>query len=88
MNTGTKGSLVGALNGTDEITGMTYDVPLRDIGALRGSTGAYPWRLDDDISTIVSITNVAPVPSEFIVQINYPLVLARTGQLIPMERST
>ncbi|PYS48768.1 MAG: hypothetical protein DMF68_12110 [Acidobacteria bacterium] len=72
MNTGQKGSLVGALNGTDETTGLTYDVPLRDIGALRGSTGSYPWRLDGDVSTIASITNVAPVGSEFVVQINYP----------------
>jgi len=72
INSGKAGSLVGALNGSDEITGMTYDVPLRDFGAIRTSTGAYPWRLDHDVSTIVSITNVAPMPSEFIVQINFP----------------
>jgi len=72
LNTGAKGSLVGALNGSDEVTGITYDVPLRDIGGLRFSTGAYPWRLDGDVSTTASITNVAPVSSEFVVQINYP----------------
>jgi len=72
MNTGAKGSLIGALYGSDETTGMTYDVPLRDFGALRGSTGSYPWRLDGDVSTIVSITNVSPLPSEFMVQVNYP----------------
>jgi len=72
LNTGTPGSLIGALNGVDQGTGMVYDVPLRDIGGLRTSTGSYPWRLDGDMSTIASLTNVAPFSSEFVVQINYP----------------
>ena len=72
MNSGDKGSLIAALNGVDESTGLTYDVPLRDIGNLRNSTGAYPWRLDRDVSTIVSITNVTSVPTDFVVQINFP----------------
>jgi hypothetical protein len=72
LNTGGPGSLIGALNSQDSSTGMTYDVPLRDIGGLRNSTGAYPWRLDHDLSTIVSITNIAPLRSEIVVQINYP----------------
>jgi len=72
LNTGTSGSLIGALNGHDSSTGMTYDVPLRDIGGLRNSTGAYPWRLDHDLSTIVSISNIAPMRSEIVAQINYP----------------
>lgn len=71
INTGPKGSLVGALNGADQVTGMTYDVPLRDSGGTRNSTGAYPWRVDGDFSTIVSITNVSPMPTGFIVQINH-----------------
>ncbi len=72
LNTGEPGSLVGALNGTDTATGMTYDVPLRDSGGVRISTGAYPWRLDHDVSTIASVTNISPMPSAIIVQINYP----------------
>ena len=72
LNSGPNGSLIGALNGVDEITGMTYDVPLRDIGAMRNSTGAYPWRLDHDVRTVVSITNIAAAPSGVYVQINYP----------------
>jgi len=71
INTGPKGSVVGALNGEDDVTGMTYDVPLRDSGGTRNSTGAYPWRVDGDFSTIVSITNVSPVPTQFIVQVNH-----------------
>jgi hypothetical protein len=71
LSSGAAGALIGALNGTDEVTGITYDVPLRDIGAIRGSTGAYPWRLDHDISTIVSVTNISPASSEFFVQINF-----------------
>jgi hypothetical protein len=72
LNNGSPGSLIGALNGQDETRGMTYDVPLRDMGGIRNSTGAYPWRLDHDLSTVVSITNVAPVQSEVVVQVNYP----------------
>jgi len=72
INSGTKGSLIGALNGVDEKNGLTYDVPLRDSGGPRNSTGAYPWRLDGDVSTIVSITNASPGASQFVVQINYP----------------
>lgn len=72
LNSGPKGSLIGALNGVDANTRLTYDVPLRDSGGPRNSTGAYPWRLDGDVSTIVSITNVSPVGSQFVVQINYP----------------
>lgn len=72
INNGEPGSLIGALYGNDTSNGLTYDVPLRDFGAIRTSTGSYPWRLDHDVSTIVSITNVAPVSSRFVVQINYP----------------
>lgn len=72
LNSGSKGSLIGALNGVDENSGMTYDVPLRDSGGPRNLSGAYPWRLDGDVSTIVSITNVTALDSQFVVQINYP----------------
>ena len=72
LNSGAKGSLIAALNGVDETTGLSYDVPLRDIGNLRNSAGAYPWRLDGDVSTIVSITNVSSVPTDFVVQVNFP----------------
>lgn len=34
LNTGSSGSLIGALNGQDRSNGMTYDVPLRDIGGF------------------------------------------------------
>lgn len=90
LSSGTAGALIGALNGTDAQSGMTYDVPLRDIGAIRNSTGAYPWRLDHDLSTIVSITNISPLASEFFVQINYeggPYVL-NPRSLKPGETAT
>ncbi len=71
LNDGKPGSLIGALSGTDDTSGITYDVPLRDIGGMRHSTGAYPWRLDHDLTTVVSITNVSNVDSHVVVQINY-----------------
>jgi hypothetical protein len=71
INDGQAGSLVGALNGIDHSNNLTYDVPLRDSGILRNSTGAYPFRLDGDFTTLVSITNVGDKPSEFVMQMNY-----------------
>jgi hypothetical protein len=71
INDGAPGSLIGALYGTDKTTGMVYDVPLRDSGPVRRSTGGYPVRLDGDYSTIISITNASEVPAEFTAQVNY-----------------
>ena len=71
LSSGKPGSLIGALNGTDGTKKMTYDVPLRDVGAMRNSTGAYPWRVDQDLSTVVSITNISTISSKTVVQINY-----------------
>jgi IPT/TIG domain len=70
LNNGAPGSLIGALNGTDNK--MTYDIPLRDIGGMRNSTGTYPWRLDQDVSTVVSLTNTGTVSSGILVLIRYP----------------
>lgn len=71
LNDGMNGSLIGALCATDTITRITYDVPLRDSGPIRNSTGSYPWRLDGDYSTLISITNVGAAPAKFTVTINY-----------------
>ena len=71
LNSGAPGSLIGALNGIDA-NRLTYDVPLRDIGAMRNSTGAYPWRVDQDVSTVVSLTNTGTVASGVIAFIRYP----------------
>lgn len=71
LNSGAAGSLVGALYGTNQTTGTVYDVPLRDSGALRNSTGGYPIRLDGDYSTIISITNVSDKEGAFTSYINH-----------------
>ena len=42
VNNGNAGSLIGALYSTNQTTGVFYDVPLRDSGVVRNSTGAYP----------------------------------------------
>gem|GEM_PF-2034680 len=64
--------LIGALVGQDRITRLTYEVPLRDPGPIRNSTGSYPWRTDGDHTTVVSITNVGDRPAQVIVTINFP----------------
>lgn len=71
LNSGASGSLIGALCNTDATTSVTYDVPLRDSGVGRSNTGSYPWRVDDDYSTIVSITNVGDQPAMFHVNVRY-----------------
>lgn len=70
-NTGVVGSLVGALHATDVITGLGYELPLRDIGPARASTGGYPWRLDGDYETVVSITNVGTTSATFHARLHY-----------------
>jgi hypothetical protein len=70
-NSGDSGSLIGALYSINTKTGVAYDVPLRDSGPPRASTGAYPVRLDGDYSTIVNVTNTTDKPGEFTMQINY-----------------
>ena len=72
VNNGTVGSLIGALYSSEQNTGiLTQDIPLRDSGRLRNSTGAYPWRLDNDYSSVVSITNVGNQTARFSVKIYF-----------------
>jgi len=63
--------LIGALCSTERATSVTYDVPLRDSGPVRNSTGSYPWRLDGDYSSTVTITNVGNSSAKFAVTIKY-----------------
>jgi hypothetical protein len=70
-NSGAPGSLIGAAYSTDHTTGLTYDVPLRDTGPSRNRTGSYPWRIDGDYSTIVSVSNAGNQPAAFQVEIRY-----------------
>jgi hypothetical protein len=72
LNSGAPGSLIGALYSSDKAKRLRYDVPLRDSGAIRNSTGSYPWRVDDDYTTIVNITNISDHTASFLVDIRYP----------------
>ncbi|MEK6337750.1 MAG: hypothetical protein AABM67_22755, partial [Acidobacteriota bacterium] len=38
----------------------------------RNGTGSYPWRIDEDYSTVVAVTNVGNQPARFQVEIRYP----------------
>lgn len=70
-NDGAPGSLIGALYSRNEKTGVAYDVPLRDSGSPRSSTGGYPVRLDGDYTTVLSISNAAEKAGDLTLQINY-----------------
>lgn len=65
------GSLIGAIYSRDNGTGLTFDTPLRDSGAARNMTGAYPWKADDKYSTLVYITNITDIKQNFVGQINF-----------------
>ncbi len=71
ISSGSVGSLIGAANFTSNITGIDYDIPLRDSGAPQSSAGAYPVRLDDDYTTNLSITNVGDRAGKFTLQVNF-----------------
>ena len=70
-NTGQPGSLIGTVEEVDLQTGMSYELPLRDSGGLRSSTGSYPWRLDDDFQTRVTITNIGNGPATFAAHLKF-----------------
>ncbi|HET6978985.1 MAG TPA: hypothetical protein VFI24_21815 [Pyrinomonadaceae bacterium] len=71
VNSGAAGSLIGAWYGTDTNKLLTYDVPLRDSGPIRNSTGSYPWRTDQDYTTIVNITNISDHAATFVADIRF-----------------
>jgi hypothetical protein len=71
-NTGAPGSLIGALSVLRADAAGAYDVPLRDSGRNRNLTGSYPWRIDKDYTTVVTITNVGDQPANFHVDVRYP----------------
>lgn len=68
---GAAGSLIGSLSAVDRATGLVHDVPLKDLGPIRQSTGSYPWRLDGDYSTVVSITNIGKSPANLAASIRH-----------------
>ncbi len=68
-STGPVGALIGSLYVHDTKIGTPFDVPLRDSGAARSSTGSYPWRIDGDYETRASITNAGTVTAQFVARI-------------------
>jgi hypothetical protein len=63
--------LIGALYSLNTQTSVTFDVPLRDSGPPRASTGAYSIRIDGDYTTVVAISNTTDQPGDFTMHINY-----------------
>ncbi len=87
---GPAGSLIGSLYVHDTATGTPFDVPLRDSGAARSSTGSYPWRIDDDYQTRVSITNAGIAPAKFAARIGHTggELVFEPGELAPGASAT
>lgn len=64
------GSLVGSLYGINNDTGINYDIPLRDSGLVRTMTGSYPWKISNDFTTVVYITNISDQDAQFVGEVN------------------
>jgi hypothetical protein len=71
-SSGQAGSLIGELAIARADGSFVSDIPLRDSGPVRKATGSYPWRLDGDYNTIVTVTNVIDSVAKFQAWINYP----------------
>jgi hypothetical protein len=71
VNSGPPGSLIGGLSSITPNGVQSFDVPLREPGPVNQSTGSYPWRLDGDYNTIITVTNVAATPAIFVAKITY-----------------
>jgi hypothetical protein len=69
-NWGAPGSVIGSLYGINNETGMNYDIPLRDSGLVRTMTGSYPWKINNDFTTVVYITNISDQEAQFIGEVN------------------
>jgi hypothetical protein len=65
------GSLIGSLYGINNVTGMNYDIPLRDSGLVRTMTGSYPWKVSNDFTTVVYITNISDQEAQFVGEVNF-----------------
>ena len=74
INSGPAGSLIGTLHASNPTSGLRYELPLRDSGGLKASTGGYPWRLDGDYETNITVTNVGTTPAVY-------LAIIRVGSL-------
>jgi hypothetical protein len=72
LSDGAPGALAGSVVVLDRRAQLAYDVPLRDSGPHRQATGSYPWRLDDDYTPRVTITNVGQGSADFSAHIFYP----------------
>jgi len=89
-STGPPRALIGSIHAIQNETGVSYDTPLRDTGPVRAMTGSYPWKISNDFTTIVYITNVSDQPAEFMGEINYHggRVIVEPRKLQPGETAT
>jgi hypothetical protein len=71
INSGGPGSLIGSIYSLNDRTGVSYETPLRDSGQVRSMTGSYPWKVTNDYSTVVYITNITDQQAGFAGEINY-----------------
>jgi len=77
-NSGPTASLIGALCSIDKASSITYEAPLRDSGPMRRSTGTYPWKVDEDYSSLITITNIGQKQALLVALISY-----EGGQYVP-----
>jgi hypothetical protein len=57
-SSGAAASVIATFTSTDPVHGMARSVPFSDTSSYGALTGGYPWRIDGDYSSTVSITNI------------------------------
>jgi hypothetical protein len=72
VNNGAPGSLIGGVSALSRDRMRAYDLPLREAGPSSHATGSYPWRIDGDTNTVVSLTNLSDRPAKYHARIVYP----------------
>ncbi|MCA1642395.1 MAG: hypothetical protein LC785_10700 [Acidobacteria bacterium] len=70
-HTGAAGSVVMAAQSVSQSLNHVFQVPLWDIEAQRSATGGYPWKAEDDTSTVIYIKNVTDRAQQYFLQLNY-----------------
>src|SRR5258707_5130662 len=57
-SSGAAASVIATFTSTDPVHGMARSVSFSDTSSYSALTGGYPWRMDGDYSSTVSITNI------------------------------
>ena len=70
-SSGAPGSIIASALSMSADHDHVFRVPMRDSSVQSSSTGHYPWRIDDNSSTIAYIKNTTASPMKFVISVLY-----------------